>query len=33
MLDYDYTERMNLKELSIWVNRQMQTSKVTDHTA
>ncbi len=27
MLDYDYTERMNLKDLSIWVNRQLATSK------
>jgi hypothetical protein len=27
MLDYDYTERMNLKDLSIWVNRQLSTTK------
>lgn len=27
MLDYDYTERMNLKDLSIWVNRQLSNSK------
>jgi serine/threonine protein kinase len=27
MLDYDYTERMNLKDLSIWVNRQLQPSR------
>ena len=27
MLDYDYNERMNMKELSIWVNRELQTTK------
>jgi hypothetical protein len=27
MLDYDYTERMTLKELSIWINRELQSSK------
>lgn len=27
MLDYDYTERMNLKEMSIWINRQLLSSK------
>lgn len=27
MLDYDYNERMNLKELSIWVNRELQQVK------
>ena len=27
LLDYDYSERMNLRELSIWLNRQLQTSK------
>lgn len=32
MLDYDYTERMNLKELSIWINRQLQSSKVSEQT-
>lgn len=33
MLDYDYTERMNLKDLSIWVNRQLSNSKAeTDIT-
>jgi hypothetical protein len=32
MLDYDYTERMNLKELSIWVNRQLHLSKVSDNS-
>jgi hypothetical protein len=32
MLDYDYSERMNLKDLSIWVNRQLQSSKATDQT-
>jgi hypothetical protein len=32
MLDYDYTERMNLKDLSIWVNRQLQSSKVSEPT-
>ena len=32
MLDYDYTERMNLKDLSIWINRQMQHSKASETT-
>ena len=27
MLDYDYTERMTLKELSIWVNRELAHSR------
>jgi hypothetical protein len=27
MLDYDYTERMTLKDLSIWINRQLTSSK------
>jgi hypothetical protein len=33
MLDYDYTERMNLKDISIWINRQLQSSKISiiDH--
>ena len=31
MLDYDYTERMSFKELSIWVNRQLQPSRVTEN--
>lgn len=30
MLDYDYTERMNLKEMSIWINRQLRQSKVAE---
>lgn len=33
MLDYDYTERMNLKDLSIWVNRQLSTKAETDATS
>lgn len=33
MLDYDYTERMNLKDLSIWVNRQLQASKATSSSS
>ncbi len=28
MLDYDYTERMNLRDLSIWINRQLAPSRV-----
>lgn len=30
MLDYDYTERMNLKEMSIWINRQLRQSKAVE---
>ncbi len=29
MLDYDYTERMGFKDLSIWINRQLQQSRNT----
>lgn len=32
MLDYDYTERMTLRDLSIWVNRQLAPSRVTEQT-
>jgi hypothetical protein len=31
MLDYDYTERMGFKELSIWVNRQLQPSRIIEN--
>lgn len=27
MLDYDYTERMNPKTLSIWINRELASEK------
>jgi hypothetical protein len=27
MLDYDYSERMSLKELAIWVNRQLASDR------
>lgn len=30
MLDYDYEKRRNLKDLSIWVNRQLQASRVEE---
>ena len=30
MLDYDYSERMGFKELSIWINRQLQQSRSTE---
>ena len=29
MIDYDYEERMTLKELSIWINRELQQER--DH--
>jgi len=32
MLDYDYTERMTLRDLSIWVNRQFAPSRVSEQT-
>lgn len=31
MLDYDYTERMNLRDLSIWINRQLAPSRVIEN--
>ena len=27
MLDYDFNERMNLKELSIWINRELAANR------
>ena len=27
MIDYDYEERMTLKELSIWINRELQQER------
>lgn len=32
MIDYDYSERMTLKEISIWINRQLQSSKPREQT-
>jgi hypothetical protein len=32
MLDYDYTERMNLRDLSIWVNRLLTTNRTPEHS-
>jgi hypothetical protein len=27
MLDYDYTERMDMRQMSIWINRQLSTNR------